>query len=83
LFWYAAHAFDHIPAAAEHAAAMAKAHLTDRFVQVSRDAVEIFGGIGLTWECEVHMWLKRALFDRSYLGLPGRHRERCARLSGW
>jgi alkylation response protein AidB-like acyl-CoA dehydrogenase len=83
LFWFAAHAFDHIPDEAEHAAAMAKAHITDRFVQVSRDAVEIFGGIGLTWECEVHMWLKRALFDRTYLGLPGIHRERCARLSGW
>jgi alkylation response protein AidB-like acyl-CoA dehydrogenase len=83
VFWYAAHAFDHIPDEAEHAAAMAKAHITDRFVQVSRDAVEIFGGIGLTWECEVQVWLKRALFDRAYLGLPSAHRERCAQLSGW
>jgi len=83
LVWYAAHAFDHIREQAEHAAAMAKAHVSDRFVQVSRDAVEIYGGIGLTWECEVHIWLKRALFDRTYLGLPARHRERCARLSGW
>jgi alkylation response protein AidB-like acyl-CoA dehydrogenase len=83
LFWYAAHAFDHIPEEAELAATMAKAHITDRFVQVSRDAVEIFGGIGLTWECEVQMWLKRALFDRTYLGLPAALRERCAGLSGW
>jgi len=83
LFWYAAHAFDQLPDEAEHAAAIAKAHITDHFVQVSRDAVEIFGGIGLTWECEVHMWLKRALFDRTYLGLPSIHRERCAQLSGW
>ena len=83
VFWYAAHAFDHIPDEAEHAAAMAKAHITDRYAQVSRDAVEIFGGIGLTWECEVQMWLKRALFDRAYLGLPSVHRERCAQLSGW
>jgi len=83
LVWYAAHAFDHIREQSEHAAAMAKAHVSDRFVQVSRDAVEIYGGIGLTWECEVHIWLKRALFDRTYLGLPGMHRERCARLSGW
>jgi len=83
LVWYAAHAFDHIPGEAEHAAAMAKAHVTDRYLQVSRDAVEIYGGIGLTWECEVHIWLKRALFDRTYLGLPAIHRERCARLSAW
>jgi len=83
LLWYAAHAFDHIPDDAELAAAMAKSHITDRYTQVSRDAVEIYGGIGLTWECEIHMWLKRALFDRSWLGLPQLHRERAAKLSGW
>jgi len=83
LLWYAAHAFDHIPADAEHSAAMAKSHITDRYTQVSRDAVEIYGGIGLTWECEIHMWLKRALFDRAWLGLPQLHRERAAKLSGW
>lgn len=83
LLWYAAHAFDHIPDDSEHAAAMAKSHITDRYTQVSRDAVEIYGGIGLTWECEVHMWLKRALFDRAWLGLPQLHRERAAKLSGW
>ena len=83
LLWYAAHAFDHIQGDAEHAAAMAKSHITDRYTQVSRDAVEIYGGIGLTWECEVHMWLKRALFDRAWLGLPQLHRERAAKLSGW
>jgi alkylation response protein AidB-like acyl-CoA dehydrogenase len=83
VLWYAAHAFDHIVAEAELAAAMAKAHITDRYVQVARDAVEIYGGIGLTWDCEVHMWLKRALFDRAWLGNPDVHRERCARLSGW
>ena len=62
---------------------MAKSHITDRYTQVSRDAVEIYGGIGLTWECEIHMWLKRALFDRAWLGLPQLHRERAAKLSGW
>jgi len=83
LLWYAAHAFDHITDDVEHAAAMAKSHITDRYTQVSRDAVEIYGGIGLTWACEVHMWLKRALFDRAWLGLPHLHRERAAKLSGW
>jgi alkylation response protein AidB-like acyl-CoA dehydrogenase len=83
LLWFAAHAFDHVKDEAEHAAAMAKSHITDRYTQVSRDAVEIYGGIGLTWECEVHMWLKRALFDRAWLGLPQVHRERAAKLSGW
>ncbi len=81
LFWYAAHAFDHIRDESAQVAAIAKAHLTDRYAQAARDAVEIYGGIGLTWECEIHIWLKRALFDRAYLGTPDVHRERSARLS--
>jgi alkylation response protein AidB-like acyl-CoA dehydrogenase len=83
LCWYAAHAFDRIPAEAERAAALAKAHLTDRFVAVARDAVEVHGGIGFTWECDVQIWFKRALFDRAFLGTPEVHRERAARLAGW
>jgi alkylation response protein AidB-like acyl-CoA dehydrogenase len=83
LLWYAAHAFDHARDESAQVAAMAKAHLTDRYAQAARDTVEIYGGIGLTWECEVHMWMKRALFDRAYLGTPDVHRERSAQLSGW
>jgi alkylation response protein AidB-like acyl-CoA dehydrogenase len=83
LYWYAAHAFDHIPAEAERAAALAKAHVTDRFMQVARDAVEAHGGIGFTWECDVQIWFKRAMFDRAWLGTPAAHRERAARLAGW
>jgi alkylation response protein AidB-like acyl-CoA dehydrogenase len=83
LFWYAAHAFDHIPEDAERAAALAKAHITDRAMQIARDAVEAHGGIGFTWECDVQIWFKRAMFDRAFLGTPAVHRERCARLAGW
>ncbi len=83
LFWYAAHAFDHIPQEAERSAALAKAHITDRAMQVARDAVEAHGGIGFTWECDVQIWFKRAMFDRAFLGTPAVHRERCAVLAGW
>jgi alkylation response protein AidB-like acyl-CoA dehydrogenase len=83
LWWYAAHAFDHAPAEAPRAAALAKAHITDRAQQVARDAVEAHGGIGFTWECDVHLWFKRILFDRLWLGAPERHRERFAALEGW
>ncbi len=83
LYWYAAHAFDHLPEESERAAAMAKAHITDRFMQVARDAVEIHGGIGFTWECDVQIWFKRAMFDRTFLGNPSVHRERCAQLANW
>ncbi|MEN8161445.1 MAG: acyl-CoA dehydrogenase family protein [Myxococcota bacterium] len=83
LYWYAAHAFDEAPDESPRMAALAKAHLTDRFLQISRDAVEAHGGIGYTWECDVQIWFKRAIFDRSFLGSPGVHRERAAQLAGW
>jgi alkylation response protein AidB-like acyl-CoA dehydrogenase len=83
LYWYAAHAFDHVPEEAARAAALAKAHLGDRFMQVARDTVEVHGGIGFTWECDVQIWFKRAMFDRALLGASALHRERAASLAGW
>ncbi len=83
LFWYAAHAFDHIEPEAERSAALAKAHITERAMQVARDAVEAHGGIGFTWECDVQLWFKRCMFDRAFLGAPAVHRERAAQLAGW
>ena len=83
LFWYAAYAWDALPQESARAAALAKAHVTERFMQVARDAVEIHGGIGFTWECDVQFWFKRAVFDRAFLGQPAHHQERAAALAGW
>jgi alkylation response protein AidB-like acyl-CoA dehydrogenase len=83
LFWYAAHAFDHIEEESERAAALAKAHISDRVMQIARDSVEAHGGIGFTWECDVQLWFKRSMFNRAFLGTPSVHRERAAQLAGW
>jgi alkylation response protein AidB-like acyl-CoA dehydrogenase len=83
LWWYAAHALDHRPDEAPRAAAMAKAHVTDRAADAARAAVELHGGIGFTWECDVQFWVKRAMFNRAWLGTPEVQRERVARLGGW
>jgi alkylation response protein AidB-like acyl-CoA dehydrogenase len=83
LLWYAAYAFDAVPDESVRTAALAKAHFTDRYLQTAREAVEIHGGIGFTWDCDVQIWFKRALFDRAYLGTPDHHRERSARLANW
>jgi len=83
LFWYAAHAFDHLPDESERAAALAKSHITQSFMAVARDAVEVHGGIGFTWECDVQMWFKRAIFDRTFLGDVSMQRRRLAKLAGW
>ncbi|HEY3653405.1 MAG TPA: acyl-CoA dehydrogenase family protein [Steroidobacteraceae bacterium] len=83
LYWYAAYAFDKLPERAAHAAAQAKAHICDAFVQAARDTVEAHGGIGFTWEHDAHIYLKRAMFDFAWLGQPSRHRMRAADLAGW
>ena len=83
LVWFAAHAFDHLPDESERAAAHAKAHLSERFMQVARDAVEVHGGIGFTWECDVQFYFKRAMFDRAFLGTPDQHLDRAAELADW
>ena len=83
LFWYAAHAVDHLPEEAASAAAVAKAHITDRAADIARAAVELHGGLGFTWECDVQIWMKRVLFDRAFLGTPELHRLRSADLGGF
>jgi alkylation response protein AidB-like acyl-CoA dehydrogenase len=83
LYWYAAHAFDHLPDDSERSAALAKAHITDRAIVTARKAVEIWGGLGFTWECDVQMWFKRTMFNRASFGTPEALRERIAVLGGW
>jgi len=83
LWWYAAHAFDHITDQCPRHAALAKAHLADLFDRVARETTELHGGIGFTWEYDLHLWFRRAMFDRSFLGDAAYHRTRAADLSGW
>ena len=83
LYWYAAHAWDAIPDKASHAASQAKAHLTDTYLQVTRDTVEAHGGIGFTWEHDTHLYMKRAMHNWAWLGSPSRHRMRAADFAGW
>jgi alkylation response protein AidB-like acyl-CoA dehydrogenase len=83
LYWYAAHVFDTQPKDAPLAAALAKAHITELYPKIARKMIEAHGGIGYTWEYGAHVWLKRALFDQAYFGMPYTHRARAAQLSGW
>ncbi|WP_380871664.1 acyl-CoA dehydrogenase [Sphingomonas sp. DBB INV C78] len=83
LVWYAAHAWDEIPDRRSYMAALAKAHVTDMAVRTARLAVEMHGGIGYTWEYPLHVFLKRAMFDRQAMGLPAAQRVRAAALAGW
>jgi alkylation response protein AidB-like acyl-CoA dehydrogenase len=62
---------------------MAKAWITDLFDRAAASAIELHGGIGFTWEFDLHLWFRRATFDRSFLGDSHLHRERAAALAGW
>ena len=83
MMWYAAHALDLELDDQTLSAAHVKSHITDRYVDVARGAVEIFGGIGYTWEFELHFWLKRAMLDYHFMGSPRVHRLRAADIQRW
>ncbi|HXC51343.1 MAG TPA: acyl-CoA dehydrogenase family protein [Candidatus Limnocylindrales bacterium] len=83
LWWYAAHAFDRIPDQAPRHAALAKAFSSDLFDRAARDSTELHGGIGFTWEFDLHLWLRRSMFDRAFFGDAHYHRARAAALAGW
>jgi alkylation response protein AidB-like acyl-CoA dehydrogenase len=80
LVWYAAYAFDARPRERSRAASIAKARLTDVYARAATRAVQIHGGIGFTWEHEIHWWLKRAKWNEAAFGDGMFHRARIARL---
>jgi alkylation response protein AidB-like acyl-CoA dehydrogenase len=79
MYWYAAHAMDCALDDADGFASLAKAHITDRYIAAARRTIELHGGIGYTWDSDLHFFLRRAVFDRAYLGSPDLHRQRRAR----
>ena len=83
LVWYAAYAWDQRPHEAARAAAMAKASLGDVYSRTARRAVEMHGGMGFTWECDLQLWFKRAHTNEVVFGDPAFHRERVAQLDGF
>ena len=64
------------------AASMAKALASDAGWNVTSSALQVHGGIGFTWEHDLHFFLKRAKVDGALFGSAREHRERVATLSG-
>src|SRR3954471_18665714 len=80
--YFAAGAADNEPDTAPIASSMAKAYCSDAGERVTGASLQVHGGIGFTWEHDLHLWLKRATCDAAFLGSAGWHRERVADLSG-
>lgn len=83
LVWYAAHVFDARPREASRAASLAKARLSDVYAHATNQAVQMHGGIGFTWEHDMHFWFKRAKWNEFAFGDATYHRERIAQLEGF
>ncbi|MEV0576585.1 MULTISPECIES: acyl-CoA dehydrogenase [unclassified Streptomyces] len=64
------------------AAALAAATALDAAYSCAKDAIQILGGIGFTWEHDAHLYLRRALVARQLLGGADEHRQRAVRLAG-
>ncbi len=83
LFWYAAHAFDAVPAEAPLVITHAKCRADEVGRRAARTATEVHGGVGFTDEQNLHVWFKRIELNRQLLGGPDALRERAADLQGW
>jgi len=83
LVWYAAHAQDVGLPDAALTALYAKAYLGEAARLAARNATEVHGGIGITEELGLHIWLKRISFGTQLFGGPTRLREEAAILQGY
>jgi alkylation response protein AidB-like acyl-CoA dehydrogenase len=80
--YYAGWCGDAEPESLPLAASMAKAYASDAGWRVTASALQVLGGIGFTWEHDLHFFLKRAKVDGVLFGSAAEHRERVAELSG-
>jgi alkylation response protein AidB-like acyl-CoA dehydrogenase len=80
--YYAGWTADSEPETLPLAASMAKAWASDAGWRVTADSLQVHGGIGFTWEHDLHFFLKRAKVDGVLFGSAREHRERVAELSG-
>ena len=73
--YYAAWAVDADAPDRSVAASMAKAYVSDAYRKVAGDGIQVHGGIGFTWEHDMHLYFKRAKSSEVTLGDATYHRE--------
>jgi alkylation response protein AidB-like acyl-CoA dehydrogenase len=60
----------------------AAAYVGEHSVELMQDCVQIHGGIGVTWEHDIHLYLRRATANRALYGTPYGSRQRLAAAAG-
>jgi alkylation response protein AidB-like acyl-CoA dehydrogenase len=78
--YYAAWAVAENDPAARQAVSIAKAYCSDAAREVGNRGIQVHGGIGFTWEHNLHLYYKRAKGSEIMFGDANYHRERLARL---
>jgi alkylation response protein AidB-like acyl-CoA dehydrogenase len=68
---------DDDPETAEIVSAAA-AYLGDHASEILQECTQLHGGIGVTWEHDLHLYLRRVTLYRNLFGTPAQHRERIA-----
>ena len=76
--WQAAQHTDELPSSA----CIAQAYASQAFWDIAVESVEVHGGIGFTWEHDLHLYFKRAKTSQVLLGTPAYHRELLAQRIG-
>jgi len=61
------------------ATATAASYCSETALRAAEEALQLHGGIAMTWEHPVHLYLKRGKADHIARGLPSHHRQRLAR----
>ncbi|WP_150135102.1 acyl-CoA dehydrogenase family protein [Streptomyces hyaluromycini] len=74
--YYAAMAFDAGRDDTTMATAVAKAFASERLPEVAGEALQSHGGIGFTWEHDLHLYLRRATVDSLVHGTAAHHHQR-------
>jgi alkylation response protein AidB-like acyl-CoA dehydrogenase len=79
--YYACWAADEaVPEEAHRAAVMAKAFASSAYAQLGGSAIQVFGGVGFTWEHDIHLYYKRLLSLSAALGNASEHLGELAHL---
>jgi alkylation response protein AidB-like acyl-CoA dehydrogenase len=63
---------------ADELVSAAKAWIGPHATELIQDCVQLHGGIGVTWEHDLHLYLRRATVNRATHGTPADHAERIA-----
>ena len=61
---------------------LAKSHVGRSASEIARDCIQIHGGIGVTWEHDLHLYARRAISNEALWGTPAAHHERLCRIAG-